>query len=71
MQLIKAISENPQESRREWLLWMFKRAGNKNSQNSVYQFWQQHNQPIELEEEWDRTEDRLYTQQSGGNLLGK
>ncbi len=52
MQLIKAISENPQESRKEWLLWMFKRAGNKNSQNTVYQFWQQHNQPLELEGEW-------------------
>ena len=25
MQIIKAISENPQESRKEWLLWMFKR----------------------------------------------
>lgn len=25
---IKAIVANPQESRREWLLWMFERAGN-------------------------------------------
>jgi len=28
-QLLKSISENLQESRREWLLWMFKRAGEK------------------------------------------
>jgi REP element-mobilizing transposase RayT len=52
MQTIKAINENQQESRKEWLLWLLKRAGTKNSQNLVYQFWQQHNQPIELEGEW-------------------
>jgi REP element-mobilizing transposase RayT len=46
--IIKAIEENPQESRKGWLLWMFERAGNKNSNNSRYQFWQQHNQPEEL-----------------------
>lgn len=47
-QLIKAISENIQESRKEWLLWMFKRAAVKSSNNSNYQFWQHHNKPIEL-----------------------
>ena len=36
--IIKAIEENPQESRKGWLLWMFERAGNKNSNNSRYQF---------------------------------
>ena len=46
--LLKAISENPQESRREWMLWMFGRAGEKNSNNDKFQFWQQHNNPIEL-----------------------
>lgn len=25
--LLKAIEENPQESRKEWLLWMFRKAG--------------------------------------------
>ena len=29
--LIKTIEENPQESRKEWLLWMMERAGNKKS----------------------------------------
>jgi len=46
--ILKAIKENIQESRREWILWMFERAGKKNSNNKKYQFWQQHNQPIEL-----------------------
>ncbi|GFD99092.1 hypothetical protein KUL156_16850 [Alteromonas sp. KUL156] len=47
-QVIEAISNNPQESRKEWLLWMFKRAGKKNASTSNYQFWQHHNKPIEL-----------------------
>ena len=47
-EIIKAISENQQESRREWLLWMMNRAGQKNGNNKKYQFWLQHNQPIVL-----------------------
>ena len=47
-EILKAIEENPQESRKAWMLWMFERAGKKNSNNSKYQFWQQHNQPVEL-----------------------
>jgi REP element-mobilizing transposase RayT len=43
--IIKAIEENPQESRKEWMLWLFERAGRKNSNNAKFQFWQQHNQP--------------------------
>ena len=46
--ILKAISDNPQESRREWMLWMFGRAGERNSNNDKFQFWQQHNNPIEL-----------------------
>ena len=46
--LINAIIENPQESRKEWMLWMIERAGKKNSNNKKYQFWQQNNKPIEL-----------------------
>jgi hypothetical protein len=42
------ISDNPTESRKEWMLWMMKRAGLKNSNNKDYQFWQQDNHPIEL-----------------------
>ena len=46
--VLVAIQQNEQESRREWLLWMFERAGKKNATTSKYQFWQQHNKPIEL-----------------------
>lgn len=47
-QLRKAIKENNSESRKEWLIWMFERAGKKNKRNSDFQLWQQHNHPIEL-----------------------
>lgn len=47
-QVVKAISENLQESRKEWLLWMFARAASKSSNVSKYQFWQHNNKPIEL-----------------------
>lgn len=46
--IIAAIQDNIQESRKDWLLWMFKRAGERNSNNNTYQFWQQDNHPIEL-----------------------
>ncbi len=46
--LIETIENNSQESRKEWLLWMFERAGKKNATSSKYQFWQHHNKPIEL-----------------------
>lgn len=42
------ILEDPQESRKEFLIWMMKRAGTKNSNVQNAQFWQQNNQPIEL-----------------------
>ncbi len=44
-QIIKAIIDNPAESRKEWMISMFKAAGNTNSRNTYYQFWQQDNQP--------------------------
>ena len=46
--LLKAIAENSQESRKEWLLWMFRHAGKKNRNISNMQFWQQNNKPIEI-----------------------
>lgn len=46
--IINEVTQNPRESRKEWLLWMFERAGKRNSNNTNYQFWQQHNKPIEL-----------------------
>ena len=46
--VIEAIENNPQESRKEWLLWMMKRAGKKQGNITNYQFWQHHNKPIVL-----------------------
>ena len=46
--LLRTIEENPQENRREGMLWMFERAGRRNTHNTKYQFWQQENHPIEL-----------------------
>lgn len=48
-QLYSAVQEHPQESRKEWLLWMFENAGKANKNNKNFQVWQQHNQPIELD----------------------
>ena len=46
--MLKTIEENAQESRKEWMLWMFEKAGKKNSNVKNRQFWQQNNKPIEL-----------------------
>lgn len=46
--LLKTIQENPQESRKEWMLWMFEKAGERNTNVKQYQLWQQNNKPIEL-----------------------
>lgn len=46
--ILVAIENNPQESRKEWMLWMFEKAGSENATVSKRQFWQQHNKPIEL-----------------------
>jgi hypothetical protein len=46
--LITEISNNEKESRKEWMLAIFKNAGNYNRNNKDFQFWQQDNRPIEL-----------------------
>lgn len=47
-EIIKAIINNKQESRKDWMLKIFKEQGEKNSRNKDFQFWRQDNQPIEL-----------------------
>ena len=47
-EILKAIEANMQESRRDWMLWIFKQAGKRNPNYEFYQFWQQNNHPIEL-----------------------
>ena len=46
--LIKAITDNPKESRKEWMLEIYSREGHKNSRNKDFQFWRQDNRPMEL-----------------------
>lgn len=46
--IVDAIQDNPQESRKEWLLAMFMQAASIKKNVKNYQFWQHHNQPIEL-----------------------
>lgn len=47
-EIIKAITENPKESRAEWMLKLFKYYAKYNKNNATYQFWKQDNRPIEL-----------------------
>jgi len=47
-QLKNAIKSHVGESRKEWMLWLMERAGKKNGNNADWQFWQQHNKPIEI-----------------------
>jgi hypothetical protein len=58
-ELNKAIRNNPNESRKEWMIWMMEKAGKKNSNNINFQLWQQHNNPIELSNQkmaWQKLE---------------
>ena len=47
-EIIKAIQENRTESRKDWMLEIFRNSGESNSRNKTYQFWRQDNQPIEM-----------------------
>ena len=55
--LRKSIQESIQESRKEWIMWMMERAGKKNGNNNGWQFWQQHNKPLEIKDQemFDKT----------------
>ena len=46
--LLNAITSNVRESRRDWMMWISRSAGKRNSNNKNYQFWQQDNRPIQL-----------------------
>jgi putative transposase len=46
--IINLIENNTQESRKEWLLYLFRYYGKYNKHNAEHQFWQQHNHPIDL-----------------------
>ncbi len=46
--ILNAIIKNDIESRKEWMINIFKRNGINNYKNKEYQFWRQNNQPKEL-----------------------
>src|SRR5215217_3526420 len=46
--IISTIEENRQESRKGWMLKIFKEQGSLNARNKEYQFWRQDNHPAEL-----------------------
>jgi hypothetical protein len=46
--IVKEIIKNPKESRKEFLLDKFLKAGSKSSNVDKYQFWRHDNKPIEL-----------------------
>ena len=50
--IIEWISDNRKESRRDWLDMIFKYHGKYNSNNNVYQVWQQHNKPMQCVTPW-------------------
>ena len=61
--ILKTIEQNSKESRRNWMLWIFRKAGLNNGRNKLIpawpdgqEFWQQDNHPIECS-----TEERLAT----------
>ena len=48
IQLLDAIKTNDGESRKDWMMVIFRKAGKSNSRNSYHQFWRQDNKPIEM-----------------------
>ncbi|MBN8702931.1 MAG: transposase, partial [Bacteroidetes bacterium] len=47
-QLMKSIDENPQESRKEWMLNTFEHYGKISAQEQKMQFWKHDNHPFYL-----------------------
>jgi REP element-mobilizing transposase RayT len=47
-ELVKMISCNIKESKRDWMLRLFERAGKQNPLNINHQFWQNGNYPVLL-----------------------
>lgn len=62
LELKEAIKKNVSESRKEWMIWMMERAGTKNGNNSGWQFWQQHNKPLEIKDQemFDKTLEYIH-----------
>jgi putative transposase len=50
--LLITVLQQPGESRKEWMLPLFRAAGEANSNNTNYQFWQQDNHYKEVPSSW-------------------
>jgi len=48
VEIVHAIENSNKESRKQWMISIFKTYGKANSNNTKFQFWQQNNHPIEL-----------------------
>ncbi|MCE6991294.1 REP-associated tyrosine transposase [Dyadobacter sp. CY323] len=48
-EIIRQIAENPYESRKEWMLYMFRYFAKGSSPKCEFQFWQHTNHPVWLE----------------------
>jgi REP element-mobilizing transposase RayT len=63
--IVKAIIENPKESRKDFLLEQFMKAGISSSNVNKYQFWRHDNKAIELWSNKVIDEKSIYNQRSG------
>jgi putative transposase len=59
VKIIKEIIQNPEESRKKWILYLLSKAGKANSNNEIYQLWQQDNHPIELDPNTNMFDQKL------------
>lgn len=48
-QILRAISEHPDENRKDWLMRLFQTYANRYQHDSEHHFWQFGNQPVDLE----------------------
>lgn len=58
--ILEDLQQTKKESRRRWMLWMFKQAGKRNRNNEIFQFWQHDNRPMEIQTNWFYTQKMEY-----------
>jgi putative transposase len=64
MRIVDAIINNPQESRKEWMLELFEKNGKANKSNFRFQFWQHENHPILLDTPYMLEQRMVYTHEN-------
>ena len=71
-QIIRIVKQEPEESRKQWLLHMFAYGAKFQQQNHQYLFWQKTSYPTELHNAaifQQKTEEGLYSPKSGGHRI--